>query len=142
MVWSKERSCAPSAQQRLLQRILAQYPTTASSAQYCLLCCQPQPVPGPSTAATLQLTSQDLCRLPAWLGRTINMLCRTCCAPGHSSAQARTGGEPPSSPLPGSPGRAEGQKGSKKAKTGFRENPNYPGFPWGSKNKRCMMNYV
>ena len=37
------------------------------------------------------LTQRDPCRLPAWLGRTINMLYRTCRAPVHSITQPRQG---------------------------------------------------
>ena len=77
-------SGAPSAQQGLLHAILIQYPTTASSVQFCLLCCQPEPMPGSLAARRLQLTLQDPCRLPAWSGRTIHMACRTYCAPMHS----------------------------------------------------------
>ena len=85
----KERSCAPCTQQGSLHCILVQCPTTAGSAQFCLLCCQPEPVPG-SLAVRMSLLSQrDPYRLPAWLGRTINMLYKTCCAPAHSIVQSR-----------------------------------------------------
>jgi hypothetical protein len=33
-------------QQRSLHATLAYFPTTADSAQFCLLCCQPEPIPG------------------------------------------------------------------------------------------------
>ena len=39
-------------------------PTTEGSAQFCLLCCQPEPVPGSSTARMSWLTPGDPCRLP------------------------------------------------------------------------------
>ena len=87
----KGRSRAPYAQQRSLHYILAQCPTTAGSAQFCLLCCQPEPVPGSSTARVPQLTPWNPCRLPAWSGRTINMRYRTCCVPVHSITQTPTG---------------------------------------------------
>ena len=56
------RACYPH--QRLLQIILAYCPTTAGSAQFCLLCCQPEPIPGTLAARMSQLTSWDPCRLP------------------------------------------------------------------------------
>ena len=82
-------SGAPSAQQGLLHAILIQCPTTASSVQFCLLCCQPEPMPGSLAARRLQLTLQDPCRLPAWSGRTIHMLYRTCHVPEHAISQDR-----------------------------------------------------
>ena len=60
----KRASCACYPRQRLLQVILAYFPTTAGSAQFCLLCCQPEPVPGTLAARMSQLTSWDPCRLP------------------------------------------------------------------------------
>ena len=88
---NKGWSCAPYTQQRSLHYILAQCPTTAGSAQFCLLCCQPEPVPGSSTARVSQLTPWNPCRLPAWSGRTINMRYRTCCAPVHFITQPPLG---------------------------------------------------
>ena len=38
-------SGAPATYQRSLHYILAHYPITASSIQFCLLCCQPEPIP-------------------------------------------------------------------------------------------------
>ena len=67
-VCKKGGSCTPYTHQGSLQCILAQYPTTAGSAQFCLLCCQPEPDPGSLTARVPQLTPWDPCRLPAWLG--------------------------------------------------------------------------
>ena len=58
-------SCAGHAQQRSLLTILAHGPITASSAQFCLLCCQPEPLPESLTARMSQPTSRDPCRLPA-----------------------------------------------------------------------------
>ena len=50
-----------------LQHILAHVPTTASSTQFCLLCCLSEPIPKSLAARMLQLTLQDPCRLLAWL---------------------------------------------------------------------------
>ena len=50
--WSGESS----TQQRQLLVILAEYPTTAGSTQFCLLCCQPEPIPSFSTARPSPLT--------------------------------------------------------------------------------------
>lgn len=87
----KERSDASYTQQRSLHCILAQYPTTAGSTQFCLLCCQPEPFPGSSTARMSQLTLWEPCRLSAWSGRSIHMPCRTYCAPTHSIAPCPEG---------------------------------------------------
>ena len=85
LLMTKKGWCgASSAQQRFLHAILTQCPTTAGSVQFCLLCCQPEPVPRSVAARSLQLTLQDPCRLPAWSGRTIHMACRTYYAPMHS----------------------------------------------------------
>ena len=51
-----------------LHIILVHCPTTASSAQSCLLCCQPQPFPRSLTTRSPQLTLQRPCRLPACVG--------------------------------------------------------------------------
>ena len=61
-------SCVSYAQQRSLHPILVYFPTTAGSAQFCLLCCQPEPIPGSSTVRMSQFTLWDPYRLPAWLG--------------------------------------------------------------------------
>ena len=58
--------CMGSAAQRSLHSIQAHFPTTASSAQFCLLCYQPEPVPRSLAARLSQLTSRDPCRLQAW----------------------------------------------------------------------------
>ena len=81
----KEGSCSASVQQRPLFCILVQCPTTAGSAQFCLLCCQPGPVPGSSSARRPQITLWAPCRLPAWLGWTIHMHPRACWTPHCSS---------------------------------------------------------
>ncbi len=57
-----------SAAQGPLHSILAQGPPTASGAQFCLLCCQPEPVPRSSTARVPQFTPWDPCRPLAWAG--------------------------------------------------------------------------
>ena len=72
-----------SAAQRSLHPIQAHDPTTASSAQFCLLCCQPEPVPRSLAARLSQLTSRDPCRLQAWLGQAFCIVCRTCTVPPH-----------------------------------------------------------
>ena len=59
-------SGAPCTQQRSLLLILAQCPTTAGSAQFCLLCCQPEPIPGTLAARKPLLTPRVPCRLPVW----------------------------------------------------------------------------
>ena len=82
-------SGAPCAQQRSLHCILIQDPTTADSAQFYLLCCQPESMPRSLTARMSQLTPWDPCRLPAWSGRTIHMLYRTCHVPEHAISQDR-----------------------------------------------------
>ena len=64
----KRRSDASYPHQRSLQFILAYVPTTASSAQLCLLCCQPEPVPGALTARMSLFTLRDPCRLLVWSG--------------------------------------------------------------------------
>ena len=85
LLMTKKGWCgASSAQQRFLHAILTQCPTTAGSVQFCLLCCQPEPVPRSLAARRSQLTLRDPCRLPAWSGRTIHMASRTYCAPMHS----------------------------------------------------------
>ena len=95
----KDWSSASSAWQRRLHVILIQYPTTAGSVQFCLLCCQPEPVPRSLAARRMQFTLLTPCRLPAWLGRTIHMTCSTYCAPIHSSSPCGlTGQEPTSNP--------------------------------------------
>ena len=45
---------------------LACCPTTAASAQFCLLCCQPEPLPESLAARAAPLTQGRPCRLAAW----------------------------------------------------------------------------
>ena len=105
--WKKGWCGASSAQQRCLHAILTQCPTTAGSVQFCLLCCQPEPVPRSLAARRMQFTLLTPCRLPAWLGRTIHMTCSTYYAPIHSSSPCGlTGQEPTSNPcFPSAPGQ-------------------------------------
>ena len=65
---AKRYCCALCTHQRSLHIILVHCPTTASSAQSCLLCCQPQPFPRSLTTRSPQLTLQRPCRLPACVG--------------------------------------------------------------------------
>ena len=83
-----------SAEQRSLHSIQAHDPTTASSAQFCLLCYQPEPVPRSLAARLSQLTSRDPCRLQAWLGQAFRTVCRTCTVPPHFNAIVRSDREP------------------------------------------------
>ena len=60
------RSGADYTHQRSLHFILIHFPTTAGSAQFCLLCCQPEPIPGTLAARKHLLTQRVPCRLPVW----------------------------------------------------------------------------
>ena len=60
------RSCADYLHQRSVHLILIHFPTTAGSAQFCLLCCQPEPIPGTLAARKHLLTQRVPCRLPVW----------------------------------------------------------------------------
>ena len=62
------RSDASYPHRRSLQFILAYVPTTARRAKCCLLCCQPEPMPGALTARMSLLTLRDPCRLLVWSG--------------------------------------------------------------------------
>ena len=61
----KRCSGAPGTRQRALHCILAQCPITASSAWFCVLCCQPSPMPKSLTARAAQFTPCSPCRLLA-----------------------------------------------------------------------------
>ena len=63
--------------QRSLPTTQAHYPTTEDTAGFCLLCCQPAPVPLSLSTRTSQLTLCSPCGVPTWLGRTINVARRT-----------------------------------------------------------------
>ena len=66
-------SGAVSTLQRLLLSILILCPTTAAGIQFCLLCCQPEPMPRSLTARRSLFTQGNPCRPAAWLGKTIHM---------------------------------------------------------------------
>ena len=75
--WKKGWSSGTSTLQRFLHYILAHCLVTASRVEFCLLCCQPEPVPQSLPARTSQFTLKHPCRLLAWPRWTIHMLCRT-----------------------------------------------------------------
>ena len=81
--WSR----AVSARQRSLHSTLGCVPTTAGSAQFCLLCCQPEPVPESLPARPPPLTRGCPCRLPGWQGRPIHMVCGAYTTPQHSATE-------------------------------------------------------
>ena len=84
---SENWSCAVSPLQRSLHSTLGCFPTTAGSAQFCLLCCQPEPVPESLPARPPPLTRGCPCRLPVWSGQSIHMVHRTYIGPRHSISQ-------------------------------------------------------
>ena len=69
-------SGAVSTLQGLLLSILILCPTTAAGIQFCLLCCQPEPMPRSLTARAPLSTQRRPCRPAAWLGKTIHMVSR------------------------------------------------------------------
>ena len=76
-------SGAASDQQRSSSTIQPQCPSTACRAQFCLLCCQPEPVPRSLAARMSQLTPRDPCRLHVCMRQAIYIASRTCCGPEH-----------------------------------------------------------
>ena len=72
----KRRSRTASTEQRPLLSILILCPTTAAGIQFCLLCCQPEPMPRSLTARRSLFTQRNPCRPAAWLGKTIHMVSR------------------------------------------------------------------
>ena len=80
-------SCAACPLQRFLYSILSCFLTTAGSAQFCLLCCQPEPVPESLPARPPSLTRRCPCSLPVWSGQPIHMVHRTYSGPRHSISQ-------------------------------------------------------
>ena len=62
----KHKSGADYTHQRSLHLILIHFPTTAGSARFCLLCCQPEPISGTLAARKSPLTQRVPCRLPVW----------------------------------------------------------------------------
>ena len=88
----KGRSCVVSLLQRLLPPTQGCFPATAGSAQFCLLCCQPEPVPESLPARPPSLTRRCPCSLPVWLGQPIHMVHRTYSSPQHSASHTPTWG--------------------------------------------------
>ena len=80
----KSWSCGAYLLQSFLHSTLDCLPTTAGSAQFCLLCCQPEPVPESLPARPPSLTRRCPCSLPVWSGQSIHMVCRTYSSPRHS----------------------------------------------------------
>lgn len=68
----KARVVQLSTRQRHLHIVLTCIPATASSTQFCLLCCQPVPFPRILAARKSQLWLRGPCRLLAWPGQVIN----------------------------------------------------------------------
>ena len=85
-------SCAAYLLQRCLHSTLDCVPTTAGSAQFCLLCCQPEPFPESLPARPPSLTRRCPCSLPVWLGQSIDMGHRTFSSPRHSISHTPTWG--------------------------------------------------
>ena len=83
----KSWSCAACPLQRSLHSTLGCFPTTAGSAQFCLLCCQPEPFPESLPARPPSLTRRCPCSLPVWSGQPIHMVHRTYSSPRHSVSQ-------------------------------------------------------
>ena len=63
--------------QRSLPTTQAHYPTTEDTVGFCLLCCQPEPVPLSLSTRTSQLTPRCPCGVPTWSGQAINVARRT-----------------------------------------------------------------
>ena len=84
---SKDWSRAAYPPQRSLRAALGCCPTTAGGAQFCLLCCQPGPVPESLPARPPSLTQGRPCRPPVWLGHPIHTAIRTCHGPHRSISQ-------------------------------------------------------
>ena len=83
----KDWSRAAYPPQRSLRAALGCYPTTAGGAQFCLLCCQPGPVPESLPARPPPLTKGRPCRPPVWLGHPIHTASRTCHGPQRFISQ-------------------------------------------------------
>ena len=80
-------SCAACPPQRSLRAALGCHPTTAGGAQFCLLCCQPGPVPESLPARPPLLTQGCPCSPPVWLGHPIHTASRTCHGPQRFISQ-------------------------------------------------------
>ena len=63
--------------QRSLPTTQIHYPTIENTARFCLLCCQPEPVPLSLSTRTSQLTPRCPCGVPTWSGQAINAARRT-----------------------------------------------------------------
>ena len=85
--------------QRFLCSTLGCFPTTAGSAQFCLLCCQPEPVPESLPARPPSLSRRCPCSLPVWSGQPIHMVHRTYTDPRHSVSHTPTWGTERCEPL-------------------------------------------
>ena len=66
-----------NSNQRSLPTTQAHCPTTEDTAGFCLLCCQPEPVPLSLSTRTSQLTLRCPCWVPTWSGQAINVARRT-----------------------------------------------------------------
>ena len=66
-----------NSHQRSLPTTQAHYPTTEDTVGFCLLCCQPEPVPLSLSTRTSQLTPRCPCGVPTWSGQAINVARRT-----------------------------------------------------------------
>ena len=84
---AKDWSRAAYPPQRSLRAALGCCPTTAGGAQFCLLCCQPGPVPESLPARPPPLTQGRPCRPPVWLGHPIHTASRTCHGPQRFISQ-------------------------------------------------------
>ena len=75
----KKRSAVAhvNSHQRSLPTTQAHYPTTEDTAGFCLLCCQPEPLPQSLSTRTSLLTRRCPCGVPTWSGRAINAARRT-----------------------------------------------------------------
>ena len=63
--------------QRSLPTTQAHFPTAGDTARFCLLCCQPEPMPMSLSTRTSQFPLWSPCRVPSQLGQAINTVNRT-----------------------------------------------------------------
>ena len=66
------------ATQRSLHPVLSCCLCTACGTQFCVLCCQPEPIPRLLCARTSQLTSRSPCTPQACYRQLISTVCKTC----------------------------------------------------------------
>ena len=64
--------------QRALHSVLSCCLCTACGTQFCMLCCQPEPIPRLLCARTSQLTSRSPCTPQACYRQLISTVCKTC----------------------------------------------------------------